>query len=132
MVPIWSSATVAGLPLDKWPGMTPAVQQEIFAKTRGSGAEVIKLKGGACFAVGLAIREVVHAIALDTRRVLPVSTVQTGAYGIRNVSLSVPTVVGRSGAGQRIEVDLWPKEKHALQQSASVLAETLQKISKAK
>jgi L-lactate dehydrogenase len=132
MVPIWSSATVAGLPLEKWPGMTPAVQQEIFAKTRGSGAEVIKLKGGAGFAVGLAIREVVHAIALDTRRVLPVSTLQTGAYGIRNVSLSVPTVVGRNGAGQRIEVDLWPKEKHALQQSAGVLADTLAQVARAK
>ena len=132
MVPIWSSATVAALPLDKWPGMTPAMQQEIFAKTRGSGAEVIKLKGGAGFAVGLAIREVVHAIALDTRGVLPVSTLQSGGYGIRNVCLSLPTVVGRSGAMQRIEVELWPKEKHALQQSAGVLEETLKQIPKAK
>jgi L-lactate dehydrogenase len=131
MVPIWSSATVAALPAEKWPGMTPAVQQEVFAKTKGSGAEVIKLKGGAGFAVGLAIREVVHAIALDTRRVLPVSTVQSGAYGIRGVSLSVPTVVGRAGAGPRIELDLWPKEKHALQQSAGVLAETLGQLGKA-
>jgi L-lactate dehydrogenase len=131
-VPIWSSATVAGMPMEKWPGMTPALQQEIFAKTRGSGAEVIKLKGGAGFAVGLAIREVVHAIALDQPRVLPVSTVQSGAYGIRSVSLSVPTVVGRSGAGQRIEVELWPKEKHALQQSAGVLEETLKLISRTK
>ncbi len=132
MVPIWSSATAAGLPLEKWPGATPAMQQEVFARTKGSGAEVIKLKGGAGFAVGLAIREVVHAIALDQRRVLPVSTVQSGAYGIRNVCLSVPTVVGRAGAGQRPEVDLWPKEKHALQQSANVLAETLDRVLKAK
>jgi L-lactate dehydrogenase len=132
MVPIWSSATVAGLPLEKWPGMTPAVQHEIFAKTKGSGAEVIKLKGGAGFAVGLAIREVVHAIALDQRRVLPVSTLQSGAYGIRNVSLSVPTVFGRTGAGERIELELWPKEKHSLQQSAGVLADTLGQIARTK
>jgi L-lactate dehydrogenase len=132
MVPIWSSATVAGLPIDKWPGATPSVQQEVFAKTKGSGAEVIKLKGGAGFAVGLAIREVVHAIALDQCRVLPVSTLQTGAYGLRNVSLSLPTVVGRGGAGQRIEIELWPKERHALQQSANVLTETLGQIPKTK
>ena len=132
MVPIWSSATVAALPLDKWPGATPAVQNEIVTRTRGSGAEVIKLKGGAGFAVGLAICEIVHAIALDQRRVLPVSTLQTGAYGLRNVSLSVPTVVGRVGAGQRIEVELWPKEKHALQQSAQVLVETLGQVAKVK
>ncbi len=132
MVPIWSSATIAGMALDKWPGAPPAMQNEIATRTRGSGAEVIKLKGGAGFAVGLAIREVVHAIALDQRRVLPVSTVQSGAYGIRGVSLSVPTVVGRDGAGQRVEVELWPKEKHALQQSAGVLAEILERISKTK
>jgi L-lactate dehydrogenase len=132
MVPIWSSATIAGLPIEKWPGATPAVQQEVFSKTKGSGAEVIKLKGGAGFAVGLAIREVVHAIALDQGRVLPVSTLQTGAYGIRNVSLSVPTVIGRAGAGQRIETELWPKERHALQQSGHVLSETLGQIGRAK
>jgi L-lactate dehydrogenase len=132
MVPIWSSATIAGLPIEKWRGATPALQQEVFAKTKGSGAEVIKLKGGAGFAVGLAIREVVHAIALDQGSVLPVSTLQSGAYGIRNVSLSVPTVVGRAGARQRIEVELWPKERHALQQSAQVLAETLAQVARAK
>jgi L-lactate dehydrogenase len=129
MVPIWSSATIGGLPLDKWPGMTPAIQQEVFTQTRASGAEVIKLKGGAGFAVGIAIREVVHAIALDQARILPVSTLQRGAYGIRDVSLSVPTVVGRRGVGQRVEMELWPKEKQALQRSAQVLSETLAQIS---
>src|SRR5262249_48517066 len=57
MVPIWSSATVSGLPLEQFPGMTPVVQKEIFDETKGSGAKVIKLKGGAGFAVGVAIRE---------------------------------------------------------------------------
>src|SRR5438270_4322497 len=74
MVPIWSSASVAGLPLDQWPGFTPVVQKEIFEDTKGSGAKVIKLKGGAGFAVGVAIRDVVQAIAQDYRDVLPVST----------------------------------------------------------
>ena len=128
MVPIWSGATIGGLPAEKWPGLNPALQNEIVTRTRGSGAEVIKLKGGAGYAVGLAIREVVHAVALDQRRTLPVSTVQSGAYGVRGVSLSVPTVVGRSGAGPRVEVELWPKEMHALRQSAQVLAESLRRI----
>src|SRR5690606_7469039 len=72
MVPIWSSATVAGVPLS---GMVlPHEQNELFKRTQGSGAEVIKRKGGAGYAVGLSIAEVVHAIALDQRRILPVST----------------------------------------------------------
>ncbi|OYV77808.1 MAG: hypothetical protein B7Z73_19960, partial [Planctomycetia bacterium 21-64-5] len=95
MVPIWSSATAAGLPLDKFPGFNPNVANELFTRTKGSGAEVIKKKGGAGFAVGLAIQEVIESVALDRRRILPVSSVQSGCYGIRDVALSVPTVVER-------------------------------------
>ncbi len=79
MVPIWSSATIAGLPMEQWPGFSPQVQKECFEETKTAGAQVIKLKGGSGFAVGLSIREVVHALALDSRRVLPVSTLQMGA-----------------------------------------------------
>src|SRR6056297_2786577 len=90
MVPIWSSAAIAGLPLDKYPGWTPMMASQLFTRTRGSGAEVIKRKGGAGFAVGIAIRDCVDAVLLDQRRVLPVSTVQSGCYGIRDVAFSVP------------------------------------------
>jgi L-lactate dehydrogenase len=128
MVPIWSSATVGGLPLDKWPGWTPHLAADLFAKTRASGAEVIRLKGGAGFAVGIAIRDVIEAIALDRRAILPVSTLQQGAYGVREVCLSVPTVVGRGGALKRPEIELWPKELQGLRSSANVLRQTLRAV----
>lgn len=128
MVPVWSNAQIAGLPLDKYPGVTPPLIAEIEKKTRGSGAEVIKKKGGAGFAVGVSIAEVVHSIALDRRRILPVSALQTGAYGLRDVAISVPTVVGRQGVLGTVEIDLWPKEKIALQNSAGVLRETIGKV----
>lgn len=70
----------------------------------------------------------VHAIALDQRRILPVSSLQTGAYGLRDVAISVPTVVGRAGVLGTIEIDLWPKEKIALQKSGQVLRETIEKV----
>src|SRR5262245_42372687 len=89
MVPIWSSATVAGLPLEQWPGFGPNVQREVFEATKTAGATVIKLKGGSGFAVGLSIREVVESIALDSRRILPVSTLQQGLYGVKDVCYSV-------------------------------------------
>src|SRR6516165_2307232 len=85
MVPIWSSATVAGLPLEQWPGFDANAAKETFEATRGAGAQVIKLKGGAGYAVGLSIREVVHAIALDSRRILPVSSLVSGTYNMRDV-----------------------------------------------
>ena len=102
MVPIWSSATIAGLPLEQWPGFTPALARETFEETKTAGATLIKLKGGSGFAVGLSIREVVESLILDSRRVLPVSTLQQGLYGVRDVCLSVPTVVGCGGARQQL------------------------------
>ncbi|HEX4072968.1 MAG TPA: lactate/malate dehydrogenase family protein, partial [Planctomycetaceae bacterium] len=130
MVAIWSAAQIAGLPLDKWPGVSPTVIQEVEKRTRGSGAEVIKKKTGAGFAVGVSIAEVIHSIALDRRRILPISTLQTGTYGIRDVCLSVPTVVGRCGVVGHVEIDLWPKERMGLQNSAKVLRETIDKVLK--
>lgn len=129
MVPIWSNATVNGLPLDKLPGWNNTLAAELFTRTKGSGAEVIKRKGGAGFAVGIAIRDVVDAIVLDSRRLLPVSTVQNGkCYGIRDVALSVPTVVGRQGALACWEVELWPKELQGLRSSGNVLRQTLGQV----
>src|SRR5438445_9012191 len=106
MVPIWSSATIGGLPLEQWPGFSPVVAKEVFEETKTAGAQVIKLKGGSGFAVGLSIREVIQALALDSRRILPVSTLQHGLYGIRDVCLSVPTVVGCGGAVQQLRLAL--------------------------
>jgi L-lactate dehydrogenase len=125
MVPVWSSATVAGLPLGQWPGVTPALLREVFEETKTAGAELIRLKGGSGFAVGLSIREVVESICRDGRRVLPVSSLQQGLYGVRDVCLSVPTVVGCGGVRQQVELELTPKERLALQQSARVLRETI-------
>lgn len=130
MVPIWSSATIAGLPLDKQPRWTPALANQLFTRTRGSGAEVIKRKGGAGFAVGIAIQDVIESIALDRRRVLPVSSVQSGCYGVRDVALSVPTVVGRKGVVDRQEVELWPKEMQGMRASGAALRKTLDVVLK--
>ena len=128
MVPIWSAAQIAGIPLEKFPGVTGNLIAEIEKKTRGSGAEVIKKKGGAGFAVGVSIADVVHSIALDSNRIMPVSSLQNGLYGLRDVAISVPTVVGRTGVLGCIEIDLWPKEKMALQNSGKVLRETIEKV----
>ena len=128
MVPIWSSATIGGLPLDKHPAWQPNLVSELFTRTRGSGAEVIRKKGGAGFAVGIAIRDVIESIALDSQRILPISSVQQGAYGIRDVALSVPTIVGRQGVVDRLEIELWPKEVQGLRNSGNVLRQTVNTV----
>lgn len=128
MMPIWSSATVGGLPLANLPGWTPNMANELFQRTKGSGAEVIRGKGGAGFAVGIAIREIIHSIALNSRRLLPLSSVQNGCYDIRGVALSVPTLMGREGVVDRLELDLWPKEVQGIRKSGLVLRKTLDMV----
>lgn len=130
MVPIWSSATIAGLPLEKYPNWNTNTGNQIFTRTKGSGAEVIGKKGGAGFAVGIAIRDVIESILLDSNRILPVSTVQSGCYGIRDVALSVATTVGLAGATGRLELELWPKEMQGLRNSAAALRPTLDTVLK--
>ncbi|MCA9037839.1 MAG: lactate/malate dehydrogenase family protein [Planctomycetaceae bacterium] len=130
MVPIWSMAQIANLPIEKFPGASPTLIAEVEKKTRGSGAEVIKKKGGAGFAVGVSIADVVHSIALDDDRILPVSSLMSGAYGVHDVCFSIPTVLGRTGVKSHIEVDLWSKEKTALLQSAGVLKDTIAQVMK--
>jgi L-lactate dehydrogenase len=128
MVPILSSATIGGAPLASVPGYEAEVQG-VFEFTRKSGAEVIRLKGGAGRAVGVSIKEVVEAIALDSDAVLPVSTMQTGALGITDICLSMPTVVGRSGAKQVLVPAVTEEETAGLIKSAESLKAVLATIS---
>src|SRR5205823_6173444 len=128
MVPIWSSAAANGLPLAGLTECTPGFQNTVFERTKGSGAEVIKRKGGAGWAVGVAIRDVIHAVLLNKKALLPVSSLVQGTYDIRDVCLSVPSVVGRGGVERQVEIKLWPKETLALQNSAKALKDTLAKV----
>ena len=126
MFPLWSAATVAGVSLTKM--IDVSKQGELFKRTQGSGAEVIKRKGGAGWAVGLSIAEVIHAIALDRGVILPVSSQMSGEYGLRSTCLSVPTTVGRAGVLKRHEIELWPKEQASMRASAGALDETWGKL----
>ncbi len=121
MVPIWSSASVGGLPLEQWPGWNPQAAADTFEETKTAGAKMISLKGGSGFAVGVSIREVVESILLDSRKILPVSTLQQGLYDIKDVCLSIPTEIGTNGARKQIELPLTSKEKIGLQNSARIL-----------
>jgi len=124
MVPIFSSLRYRGAPISAASGCSEEVLREVFESTRRAGAEVIRLKGGAGYAVGLAVREVVGAILADGHQTLPVSTLQEeGEFS--GVAFSLPTVVGRKGALSVAEVNLTQEEHKALRGSAEVLRETI-------
>lgn len=124
MVPIFSSLRYQGAPISAAPGYSEEVLREAFESTRRAGAEVIRLKGGAGYAVGLAVREVVGAILADGHQTLPISTLhEEGEFS--GVAFSLPTVVGRKGALSVAEVNLTQEEHKALRGSAEVLRETI-------
>ena len=128
MVPIWSSATAAGVSLIKMPNFGSSVQTKVFERTKTSGAECIKLKGGAGWAVGLTIAEVIHVITLNQPQILPVSSQLNGEYGIRGTCTSVPTLLGRCGVLKRFEVELWPREQSGIVAGAKQLDQTYSQI----
>lgn len=128
MVPILSSATVGGVPILSYPGVTPDEVQGVFDFTKKSGAEVIKLKGGAGRAVGISIKEVVESIALDQEKILPVSAKQSGTLGISDVSLSLPTRVGRKGVMQIVTPVVTEAEKELLHASSDSLKAILRQL----
>ena len=129
MVPILSSATIGGVPIASLPGYSAEAVQGVFEFTRKSGAEVIRLKGGAGRAVGVSIKEVVENIALDTEAVLPVSSVQRGKAGISDIALSLPTKVGRKGAHEVLEPVVSDAEKEGLMKSAKSLKDVFAQLS---
>ena len=110
------------------PCITPDEVQGVFDFTKKSGAEVIKLKGGAGRAVGISIKEVVESIALDQEKILPVSAKQSGTLGISDVSLSLPTRVGRKGVMQIVTPVVTEAEKELLHASSDSLKAILRQL----
>lgn len=129
MVPIWSAATIGGVSIKSIPGFTQEVGDGVFDFTKKSGAEVIRLKGGAGRAVGVSIKEVVEAMALDSGAILPISAIQKGALGISDISLSLPTKVGRLGAVSILEPAVSDTERELLNKSAESLKSVWAQIS---
>jgi L-lactate dehydrogenase len=128
MVPIWSAATISGIPLRCLPTYDQSEVEAIFDRTKKAGAEVIKLKGGAGRAVGIAIMSVVHAMASDRGTVMPVSSLQTGALGISDIALSLPTKLGRKGVVEVYEPVITVDELEALLRSSEALKEVLSHV----
>ena len=124
-VPIWSNATIGGQRIQgrtvlgrEWERET---MQSIFEQSRDAAYEIVDRKGHTDSAIGGVIARIVRAIVEDQRNVLPVSVRPQGAYGIRDVCLSTPCVVGIEGVKSHVVPDLVDDEEEALRASAETL-----------
>ena len=125
MVPLASYTTVSGIPLGQL--MRPDAIEKLVERTKNGGAEIVAyLKTGSAFyAPSAAAAQMVEAIALDKKRILPCAAWLEGEYGHRGIFLGVPCKLGARGLEQIIEVELTPKERVALGKSAESVRESI-------
>jgi L-lactate dehydrogenase len=126
-VAAWSMTHVAGIPIDNycpqcgncrdWHGERDRIVREV----KDSAYHIINYKGSTYFGIGMALTRIVGTILQDQNSVLTVSTYLEGDYGLHNVCLSIPCVIGQGGVKRIVQTELYPEEQSALERSAQIL-----------
>ena len=128
MVPLPRYTTVNGIPVTQL--LSDSEVSSICERTASGGGEIVKLleKGSAFYAPGSAAAIMAEAILGDRKRVLPCSTYLNGEYGMEDIYIGVPVVLGKDGVERIIELELEPHELKSLQDSGSFYKEQLGSI----
>lgn len=126
----WSSANVSGVPISEFCEMRGFTQhdkhmKEIAEVVKNSAYKIIEKKKATYYGVAMTVRRICEAIIRDEKSILPVSSVQHGAFGIDGVTLSMPAIVGKDGVEKQIPIQLSENEQQALKESADALKEVL-------
>ena len=124
MVPLPRYTTIGGIPVTELLGSDEI--EKIVDRTRKGGGEIVKLLGtSAWYAPGAAVAQMVEAIVKDQKRIFPVSTILTGQFGLKDVCLGVPVMLGKEGIEKIIEIDLNEDEMKELHASAGHVKEVM-------
>ena len=125
MVILKEYCCVSGVPIENFMG--PEVISDLFAKTRNAGSLIVELAGraGAYYGPSAVVVELVDAICRDTGRILSVSQMLSGQYGIEDVALSLPSFINRNGISRGVEPRLNSGDVEVLKSSAKGIAQIL-------
>jgi len=118
-----STATIGGKPILSFPEMSPEHIQWAQDQTRKDAYKIISGKGATYYGIASAVTHIVETIMRDSKKIIPLSTPLTGQYGLNNVSLSLPCILGRSGVERVIDLPLSVSEQAALHNSAKMIRE---------
>ncbi|MCR5676960.1 MAG: L-lactate dehydrogenase [Agathobacter sp.] len=126
----YSSANVSGIPLSDFCELRGhhdhlAGERAIADRVKNSAYEIIQRKHATYYGVAMAVKRICEAIVRDEKSILPVSSMMRGEYGIHDVALSMPTIVGADGLGEKVPISLSEDEINALQTSAKTLKEVI-------
>lgn len=132
-VPTWSLTNIAGMNIDDYcknvcQKYDELSKHKIHDDVKNAAYEVINRKGATYFAVALAIKRIVEAILRDENSILTVSSLLQGQYGINDIYVGVPTIVGSSGTKKILEVPLDEEELNKLKISTTKLKECIDKL----
>ncbi len=130
---VWSSATVSGVPIHKFCEMRghynhDEAAERIHETVKNSAYEIIEKKRATYFGVAMAVRRICECLVRDEKSILPVSNLMQGEFGISDIALSVPAVVGADGVENIVPVSLNEEELEKLQASAATLKEIAETV----
>lgn len=130
---VWSSATVSGVPIHKFCEMRghynhDEAAERIHETVKNSAYEIIEKKRATYFGVAMAVRRICECLVRDEKSILPVSNLMRGEFGISDIALSVPAVVGADGVENIVPVSLNEEELEKLQASAATLKEIAETV----
>ena len=127
---VWSGANVSGIDLEHFcrlrgDGLHAADMDRLYQSVRDSAYEIIQRKGATYYGIAMAVGRIAEAIVRDEHAVLPISVVLEGQYGQEGLALSVPSIVGRNGLEEVLEISMSQGESLALSASARQLKEAI-------
>lgn len=129
----FSSANVSGIPLDDFCEMRGHYNHvestdQIAREVRESAYEIIAKKGATYYGIAMSVKRICEVIIRDEKSILPISTMMHGEYGIEDVVLSMPCIVGANGCETKVPIALDQEEVTALHESAGTLKKVLEEI----
>ena len=132
MVPLVRYTSVGGIPITEL--MAEEKIDQLVARTRAGGGEIVALlkEGSAYYAPSAAITQMVEAVLLDKKRVLPACAYLEGEYGINGLCVGVPVKLGAGGVEQIMQIGLTEEERTALRHSAASVQELVDVMQKSK
>jgi malate dehydrogenase len=128
MLPIRSACRIAGLPVENF--VSAEKLEEIEARTRKAGGEVVKLLGSGSAFVSPAwgALEMVESIVYDKRKIVPTCALLEGEYGVNGLFIGVPCIIGKNGIEKVIEMDLTDAEKDGFKNSVAAVQKTVDEV----
>ena len=127
---VWSEANVSGLDLQDFCRIrglerVTETKDRLYRQVRDSAYEIISRKGATYYGIAMAVGRIAESLVKDEHAVLPVSVVLEGEYGLEGLALSIPSIVGREGLEEVLEIPLSGEEAQALRQSAKQMEEAI-------